>query len=503
MLQVIGNLPSTTSAFPRMAAKNLGVADRVDISLAVLTRTEPVTDLAQRLSVSRKFCYQQAHKAADSLAETFADGPRDEQTLFELPVTRPWIEQLVLALVLTCHSSFRGVVEFLAMMFDYRKMSVGGVHNIIIRAVAKARQVNQSQDLSGIRIGVHDEIFQANQPVLAGIDVDSTYGYLLQAAEHRDETTWGYYLLELRERGLNLEHTIADGGRGLRAGQAAAWPDVPCHADVFHAEYQLGQVVCYLENRAAGCTGAVEVLQRKLGRSRQEGKREKLARELESALCEQANAITLARDVRLLADWLQNDVLAAAGPGRAVRRELFDFILQELAQRETLCPHRIQPVRRMLEGQRDGLLAFAGQLDDRLAQVALDLDVPEYLVCAVCELQAMDQDTCLYWQREARLRKKLRDRFDPVQTAVQEAIARTPRASSLVENYNSRLRNYFFLRRQIGNDYLDLLRFYLNHHCYLRSDRPERVGKSPAQLLNGKPHPHWLELLGYRRFERN
>jgi len=38
-----------------------------------------------------------------------------------------------------------------------------------------------------------------------------------------------------------------------------------------------------------------------------------------------------------------------------------------------------------------------------------------------------------------------------------------PRASSLVENLNSRLRNYFFLRRQLGASYLHLLQFFLNH----------------------------------------
>jgi hypothetical protein len=28
------------------------------------------------------------------------------------------------------------------------------------------------------------------------------------------------------------------------------------------------------------------------------------------------------------------------------------------------------------------------------------------------------------------------------------------------------------------------------------------VGRSPAELLTGVPHPHWLSLLGYRRFTR-
>jgi len=35
------------------------------------------------------------------------------------------------------------------------------------------------------------------------------------------------------------------------------------------------------------------------------------------------------------------------------------------------------------------------------------------------------------------------------------------------------------------------------------SERPERVGKSPTELMTGKPHPHWLELLGFEKFKRS
>ena len=79
----------------------------------------------------------------------------------------------------------------------------------------------------------------------------------------------------------------------------------------------------------------------------------------------------------------------------------------------------------------------------------------------------------------------------------------TVRARSLVENVNSRLRSYFFLRRHRGNDYLALLQFFLNHRRFPRSQRPERAGKSPAELRTGQSHRHWLELLGYQRFSRN
>jgi hypothetical protein len=70
------------------------------------------------------------------------------------------------------------------------------------------------------------------------------------------------------------------------------------------------------------------------------------------------------------------------------------------------------------------------------------------------------------------------------------------RASSLVENLNSRLRSDFFLRRQLGNDYQTLLQFFLKHRRYPRSEEPSRLGKRPTELLVGEPHALWQEFLG-------
>jgi len=78
-----------------------------------------------------------------------------------------------------------------------------------------------------------------------------------------------------------------------------------------------------------------------------------------------------------------------------------------------------------------------------------------------------------------------------------QAMADTPRCSSMVENLNSRLRNSFALRRQLGGGYLSLLQFFLNHRMFLRSRVAERVGKSPLHILTGEAHPHWLTMLGF------
>ena len=56
----------------------------------------------------------------------------------------------------------------------------------------------------------------------------------------------------------------------------------------------------------------------------------------------------------------------------------------------------------------------------------------------------------------AALRATLRGRYHGVCADAQEFSDRVVRASSLVENLNSRLRSYFFLRRQLGKDDLTL-----------------------------------------------
>jgi hypothetical protein len=125
--------------------------------------------LAGQQEVSRKFIYQQVRTAEQALHQAFAPCPPADDVLFHLPVTKHWIDQLVLGLVLSCHSSYRGVVELLGDLFDY-PLALGTVHNIVTSAIPQARRLNQQYDLSTIDIGAHDEIFQADVPVLVGVD---------------------------------------------------------------------------------------------------------------------------------------------------------------------------------------------------------------------------------------------------------------------------------------------------------------------------------------------
>jgi hypothetical protein len=407
-------------------------------------------------------------------------------------------------LVLICQSSTRGVVELLRDLFDYR-IALGTVHKIVHSAVPEAGRISQHYDLSRIHIGLLDEIFQASDPVLVGVDAASTFCFLLSREAQRDAETWGIRLLELVDRGFAPEATLADFALGLRAGHREALPGRPCRGDVFHALYDVGPLVRYLENRAYEAIDVRATLERKQATAeRRRGRRDRgLSNKLASARSAEAKAIALADEIALLARWLRDDILSVAGPESAVRRDLFDFVVAELRGRESACPHRIRPVRTLLENQRDNLLAFAVDLDRDLTRLAHEWQISVTTVREVLEVQSLATWDPKRWRREAALRETLRGRYHGVCAAVQERCDRVVGASSLVENLNSRLRGYFFLRRQLGKDSLRLLQFFLNHRRYLRSDDPGRVGKSPAELLTGERHAHWLELLGYTRFSRN
>lgn len=487
-----------TAATPACPAQRLQPPQRQELAVAALAGTRPVSHLAEDFQVSRKFVYQQADKAAQALTAAFApDLPADERILFWLPVTALWLRRLILALLLVCHSSYRGVYELLRDLFHY-PCSLGSIHAVARAALEQARSRNGQQDLAAVGIGAHDELFQNNQPVLVGVDVASTYCYLLSLEERRDGETWGVRLLELQERGFAPQAVVSDGGNGLHAGHALTLPAVPRRGDVFHVLHAVTPLVTFLENRAYQALRACAKLERQQAKNEhQHGRRDSsLSQKLRHARPAAVAAVAVADDVATLVGWLRQDVLAVAGPCHTDRAALYDFIVAELRARVPQCPHRLRPVCTYLINQRDAALAFAAQLDADLGAVAADFQVSPAVVREVLHVQALDVRDARRWPQEAALRQHLRGRFYELGEAVAAVARRTVRASSVVENLNSRLRNYFFLRRHLGPDYLHLLQFFLNHRRLLRSEHRERVDHSPAELLTGQRHAHWLELLG-------
>jgi len=205
----------------------------------------------------------------------------------------------------------------------------------------------------------------------------------------------------------------------------------------------------------------------------------------------------------LLLEWLGHDILSVAGPAYAPRCLLYDFVTAELLARVAFCPHRLEPVHRTLKNARQELLAFAKQLEEDLSWLGAEFQCPAELLRGVLQMLSRDDCDPLRRLEERVLRQQLRGRFHDVCEAVAELRKTTIRASSLSRESQQSATGYFFLSRQLGADYLSLPQFFLNHRPLERSHRPEREGKTPAQVLTGQPHPHWLNMLGLNRFQRS
>jgi hypothetical protein len=317
--------------------------------------------------------------------------------------------------------------------------------------------------------------------------------------------TWGVRLLELQERGLDPDAFIADFGSGRRAGCDVAFADTPCWGDVFHGLQQVVPVVSALENQAAKAMASRDDLERQAATHQQRHGRANpsLTAKLTHAQPNEAQAIAVADEVALLADWLREEVFALGGPSCADRRIVDDCIVAELRHHAPQCGHHLNPLCTFLDNHRDQLRGFAEQLDRHLVECAAHFQVAVDTGRAVLRLQHLSYAHPRRWQGAAERRQQLQERFHDLNEAVGERAHRTVRASSLVANLNSRLRNYFTLRRHLGADYLALLQFYFTHRRFDRSECPERAGQSPAELLTGQAQPHWLALLGYQPFSQN
>ena len=483
-------------------AKQIDASKRKQLALAAMAKSQPLTEIAEENNVSRKFIYQQRGKAIEAVNDAFAPAEKtEEKILFYLPVTSSWLSQFTLALALNCRASHRGIQKTFSDVFDY-SISLGSIHRIVDEAKSKAAAINTQEELSPIKLAAQDELFHYNKPILTGIDIPSLYCYLLTAEVDREFDTWGTRLLDLQKQGLNPERVFGDDASALRAAHHYVYPKVPYDIDNFHIIRDLMDMRRYFRNRLKSAITHHLTMQAKVDKALLSEKMTTYHQQLAIAKAHEKTAKQLSESIDILVNWMQHDVLSKPGLEPQSRYELFDFVLAELNTLAVQHPHRIEPVCTTLKNQKYFLLAFTEVLNTKFQCIADEFVYPLEKIWEMGRLQRCQHSSDSYAIRSLPLQDYFQTDFDEVEDAVLKALDTTERTSSMVENLHSRLRPYFSLRQEIGFGYLDLLRFYLNHVPFQRSEREERVNKSPAEILTKKPHPHWLDMLGFQRFKQ-
>jgi hypothetical protein len=205
--------------------------------------------------------------------------------------------------------------------------------------------------------------------------------------------------------------------------------------------------------------------------------------------------------INTLGSWLQFDVLQLPGYKPEEREALYDFIVDELASLEK--HHgRIADFVASLRYQKKHLLAMSHDLEASFTKIASDYQLPVNDLWAICYNTRFDGQAANYHIHSLLPEEKIGAKYDEVEDKVLAAMADTPRCSSMVENFNSRLKPCLDERKPVTQKHLDLHQFILNHRPFQRSHHDHLRNKTPAEVMTGKPHPHWLEMLGYQRFKR-
>jgi hypothetical protein len=412
-------------------------------------------------------------------------------------INKNFIEKVVICLVMLCHSSCRGVQEFVKTVFDY-EISLDRISKIINGASERAEKFNKSQNLNHIKEGALDEIFSGSIPVLVGVDLRSTYTFLLSEEGGRKGIDWGIALLEKQEsQNLELELAVMDQGLGMCLGVKEIYGKAKLQGDLFHIIREVYQVIIRLENKAYKGIDKVNKIEDKYIQSLLDGDGRKYGRKYSCYQQEMKQAISLYEDMNILKEWFKEslDIFAWSYEERVWT---YNYVLEQMKERIN-CDNKIKTLVKHLEKNMEKLLCFARILQERLVKFKEEscYDLTLDNLRDLYRQLTLDEYSCRYWILEGKLLSKFGEELKNIQAQVKEIINTTFRASSIVEDINSLIRPYFFLRKCIGrSNFLQLLQFFFNTRTYKRSKFKERVGKSPLELLTGEKHQHWLQLLG-------
>ena len=131
----------------------------------------------EQFDISRTH-YHDLGKRADCVLESLCASEQATERVIVL--NKAFRERLVVSL--TCYGmSAANITAFAEEMFAY-SISGGTIWNILKEASPKAEALEKSVSLEKVKHIATDEVFQNGEPVLTGVDLDSGYVFLAQAA---------------------------------------------------------------------------------------------------------------------------------------------------------------------------------------------------------------------------------------------------------------------------------------------------------------------------------
>lgn len=470
----------------KVLANNINLKERNIIGCKAIVG-ESVSNISEEYKINREFVYNQKKRIAELL--------ESEETFIKTPAVildKSMIEKIIVGCMLVCKASTEDTQRFMDWIFKIW-VSIGKISTTINKAASKAEQWNKSIDLSEIKIGANDEIFQGNKPVLVGVEPQTTFTYLLEGVENRDSTTWGYKLLEKeKNQGLKLETTVNDGGSGLRKGIKDAFPEIETQIDTFHTGYDFSKAVLSAERYAYKKIKDEESLKKKAVKWKKPENFEKY----QAAIIKTSESIQIYDNLSILYSWIV-ELLQIGGYFYEERTELLRFIIEQIEGLPKKNAY-LEKALKFLKQNICEILQFVKKAEILMDKMAIEENIGIDVLKKMWKQLGYSPESAEYNYLEAEIGELLGTRYLKIREKWNKFISvNVVRASSIVECINSLIRPYLFLKKAVPGKFLALLQFYFNTRKYRRSRKFERVGKSPIELLTGQIHGNPLEILGY------
>ena len=296
--------------------------------------------------------------------------------------------------------------------------------------------------------------------ILAGVDLESTYIYLMHQSEDRKAETWAQVLRSLyEEQGLCSNIAISDACGALMAGVAKAYKDC-CNLqiDVFHTFLELGEAVSRLEAKAYALLNELWRLEGVLNGPKPMQK----TRDNYAALAPEIDPILdLVDKIQLLYSWIR-ELLDFSGYSRSETEALLAWVIEEmnivLSQYSDLKNIKLYKMKKAVntfekrmgfkakegyEKKRDTCLSYLDSLYEAMDIVSAAYNVDPSAAHLIYRMRAALEGSPEWVFMNKRVNTLLRkagvsrEIFEPF---IQTVIHKAKRSSSFIENVNSRLR---------------------------------------------------------------
>ena len=444
-----------------------------------MCKDKPVKAIAEEAGISRQYAYMLRDNAVSHL----------ENICIPDSEVKRKMNRAIVSIAMNCHASLEGIQRSIQDIYG-QELSVSTIRNVLMSAAAKADEINRSIPLKNIQEGANDEIFQGHHPIMAGIDLRSTYAYLLSPSPDRTGETWQLQMEYCRDQGLELAVSVSDAGSGLLDGIADAFPGASIQLDIFHVLRDLRKEVTKFENYVYKTLEQIENYRIRLAgpkpRKSTQERYEKLLSTIDQYM-EQAD------NVSILYSWLRES-LGFTGLSVMEVTELCQWALSEMA---SAAPERKKLLKEIDKFRKrlPKTIGFLRQMHRKMKEYACNTGIPVEAIRLAYRQRAFPVGSQEHTAIGKRLWKKLGNKILFLDKILAEIVSFTMRASSLVENLNSRIRPFMNEQKRIGSWFFPLLQLYINTKRYRRSRKKERIGKSPLELLTGRPHPDFLDML--------